>query len=255
MSWLPALVLAGAIWALVRFVRRQSPPLSDSWPLDLALLAAAAVLSLRAYDNFTTDTFAPYYAAPLLLLAAILHQRIGDRRPAARGASLAVFAVVVLSLMLALHKGTTAGQTQLVRSAHGEFATTPAAAPALQRTIDFVRAHTRPGEPILSLPYGGIYFLVDRPPALYNLAFLPGDVPTTTEQRAAIAQLQRERVRYVVLGNARFVAWGKPQIGVDYDLSLLAFVARKYRVVASYGDFSSTLGGPLSEAYRVYESR
>ncbi|MGA8365006.1 MAG: hypothetical protein WB709_10860, partial [Solirubrobacteraceae bacterium] len=255
MSWLPALVLAGAIWALVRFVRRQSPPLSDSWPLDLALLACAAVLSLRTYDNFTTDTFAPYYAAPLLLLAAILHQRIGDRRPAARGASLAVFAVVVLSLMLALHKGITAGQTQLVRSAHGEFATTPAAAPALARTIDFVRVHTRAGEPILSLPYGGLYFLVDRPPALYNLAFLPGDVPTTHEQRAAIAQLQRERVHYVVLGNARFVAWGKPQIGVDYDLSLLAFLARDYRVVASFGDFGSTLGGPLSEAYRIYESR
>jgi hypothetical protein len=255
MSWLPALVLVAAIWALVRFARRKPPLLSDSWALDLALLAATAVLSLRAYDNFTTDTFAPYYAAPLLLLAAILHQRIGDRRPAARGASLAVFAVVVVSLVLALDKGTTAGQTQLVRSARGEFATTPAAAPALQRTIDFVRAHARPSEPILSLPYGGLYFLVDRPPALYNLAFLPGDVASTTEQRAAIAELQHERVRYVVLGNARFVEWGKPQIGVDYDLALLAFVDRTYRVVASYGDFGSKLGGPLSQAYKIYERR
>jgi hypothetical protein len=255
MSWLPALVLVAAIWALVRFVRRNPPPLSDSWALDLALLAAAAVLSLRAYDNFTTDTFAPYYAAPLLLLAAILHQRIGDRWPTARGASLAVFAVVVVSLVLALAKGTTASHTQLVRSARGEFATTPAAAPALQRTIDFVRAHTRPGEPILSLPYGGLYFLVDRPHALYNLAFLPGDVPSVAEQRTAIAQLQRERVRYIVLGNARFVEWGEPQIGVNYDRLLLAFVARDYRLTASFGAFGSTLGGPLSDAYRIYESR
>jgi hypothetical protein len=62
-------------------------------------------------------------------------------------------------------------------------------------------------------------------------------------------------VRYVVLGNARFVAWGKPQIGADYDLSLLAFVGREYRVVAGFGDFGSTSSGPLSDAYRIYESR
>jgi hypothetical protein len=255
-SWLPALVLVAVAWATVRFARRKPPLLSSSWPLDLALLAAAAVLSLRTYDNFTTDTFAPYYAAPLLLLAAILHQRIGDARPAARGASLAVFAVVVLSLIVALHReGTTAGQTQLVRSAQGEFATTPAAAPALQNTIDFLRAHTRAGEAFLSLPYGGLYFLVDRPSALYNLAFLPGDVASSAEQRTAIAQIRRKRLRYVVLGNARFDAWGKPQIGVNYDRLLIEFVNREYRLVTSFGDFDSTAGGPLPEAYKIYESR
>ncbi len=256
MSWLPALVLAGAAWTAIRFVRRKPPPLSKSWPLDLALLAAAAVVSLRTYDNFTTDSFAPYYAAPLLLLAAILHQRIGDDRPQARNAATAVFAIVVLSLVVALHReGTTAGQTRMVRSAHGEFATTPAAAPALQGTIDFLRSHTRPGEAFLSIPYGGLYYLVDRPSPLYNLAFLPGDVASATEQRATIAQVQRKRLRYVVLGNARFDAWGKPQIGIDYDRLLIGYVNREYRLVRSFGAFASTAGGPLSEAYRIYERR
>jgi hypothetical protein len=256
MSWLPALVLAGVAWGAIRFVRRKPPPLSRSWPLDLALLAAAAVVSLRTYDNFTTDTFAPYYAAPLLLLAAILHQRIGDRRPAARNAATAVFAIVVLSLVVALHReGTTAGQTQMVRGTHGEFATTPAAAPALQSTIDFLRSHTRSGEAFLSLPYGGLYYLVDRPSPLYNLAFLPGDVASAAEQRTTIAQVQRKRLRYVVLGNARFDAWGKPQIGIDYDSLLIGYVNREYRLVRSFGAFASTAGGPLSQAYRIYERR
>jgi hypothetical protein len=255
MSWLPALVIVAVAWTLVRLLRRGKPPLSASWPLDLALLAAAAVLSLRTYDNFTTDTFAPYYAAPLLLLAAILHQRIGERRPAARRASLITFAVVVLSLTVALQKSTTASQTRLVRSAHGTFGDSPAAAPALQHTIDFVRAHTRPGEPILALPYGGLYFMVDRPPALYNLAFLPGDVPLPVEQRQVIKRLRREQVRYVVLGNARFDAWGQPRIGVDYDRLLIAFVDREYRLLVGFGDFGSTAGGPLSDAYRIYERR
>jgi hypothetical protein len=255
MSWLPALTLVLSGWALARFARRRSAPLSNAWPRDLALIACAAVLSIRVYDNFTTDTFAPYYAAVPLLLAAIVHQRIGDRLPAARGACTLFFAAVVLTLLIALGKSTSASHTRLVRSAHGEFASTPAAAPALQRTIDFLRANTRAGEPILSLPYGALYFLVDRPPALYNLAFLPGDVDSAAQQGAATARLRKDRVRYVVLGNARFAAWGEPQIGVDYDRALLAFVEREYRVIASFGDFQARSGGPLPQAYEVYERR
>jgi hypothetical protein len=253
MSWLPALILLAGVIALARLFRRAAP--LRSWPLDLALLAAAAVLALRAYDSFTTDTFAPYYAAPALILLAILHEQIGERWRGVSRVSLAAMAIVVLSLLVALGKGTTAGQTALVRSARGTFATTPAAAPALRQTIGFIDAHTSPGEPILSLPYGALYFLVDRPPALYNLAFLPGDVASTADQQQAIARLQHERVRYVILGNARFDAWGEPQIGVDYDRLLLAYVARSYRQVAGFGDFASRLGGPLSQAYRVYERR
>lgn len=253
MSWLPALILLAGVLALARLFKRAAP--LRSWPLDLALLAAAAVLALRAYDSFTTDTFAAYYAAPALILLAILHEQIGKRRPNLNWVSLAALALVVFSLLFALSKGTTAGQTALVRSARGSFASTPAAAPALQQTIAFLNTHTRPGEQIFSLPYGGLYFLVDRPPALYNLAFLPGDVASTADQQQAIAHLKREQVRYVILGNARFDAWGAPQIGVDYDRLLLAYVAHSYRQVKEFGDFASRLGGPLSQAYRVYERR
>lgn len=253
MSWLPALILLAVVLALARLFKRAAP--LRSWPLDLALLAAAAVLALRAYDSFTTDTFAPYYAAPALILLAILHEQIGKRWRSLGWVSLGALALVVLSLLVALGKGTTGGQTELVRSARGSFATTPAAAPALRQTISFIDAHTRPGEPILSLPYGGLYFLLDRPPALYNLAFLPGDVVSTADQLKAIARIKSERVPYVVLGNARFEAWGEPQIGVNYDRLLLAYVQRAYRPVQEFGDFASRLGGPLSQAYRVYERR
>ena len=255
MSWLPALTLAAAVWALIRFVRRERAPLSGSWPLDLALPACGCVLSLRVYDSFTTDTFAPYYAAPLLLLAAIFHERVDHRWPGARRMSLVAFGLAVLTLALALSKGTTAGHTDMVRSARGEFGSTPAAAPALQGVIDFLRSHTHVGEKILALPYGGLYALVDRPPALYNLAFLPGDVSSTGEQRGAIAQLQREQVKYIALGNARFDAWSASQIGVNYDRTLFAFIGRRFRVAATFGDFGSQSGGPLSQAFEILERR
>ncbi len=255
MSWLPALALAAAVLALIRFIRRERAPFSGSWPMDLALLACGCLLSLRVYDSFTTDTFAPYYAAPLLLLAAIFHERVGDRWPGAKRMSLVAFGLVVLSLALALARGTTAGHTEMVRSARGEFGSTPAAAPALQGAIDFLRDHTRAGEEILALPYGGLYALVNRPPALYNLAFLPGDVSSTGEQRAAIARLQHMRIKYVALGNARFDAWGASRIGVNYDRTLIAFIRRRFRVAATFGDFSSSSGGPLSQAFEILERR
>lgn len=253
MSWLPALILLAVVLALARLFKRSTP--LRSWPLDLALLASAAVLALRAYDSFTTDTFAAYYAAPALILLAILHEQIGERWRSLSWTSLAALALVVLSLFVAFGKGTTSGQTVLVSSARGSFGTTAATAPALRQTIAFVRSHTQPGEPVFSLPYGGLYFLVDRPPALYNLAFLPGDVASVADQREAIARLERERVPYVILGNARFDAWGEPQIGVNYDRLLLAYVQHAYRLVERFGDFASHAGGPLSQAYRVYERR
>ncbi len=77
MSWLPVLGFAAAAYALVRLWRGDSPPLSSSWGFDLALIATAVLLGARAYDAFTARvSYAPYYAAPLVLLLALLHQRL-----------------------------------------------------------------------------------------------------------------------------------------------------------------------------------
>ena len=70
-----------------------------SWPADLALIVAAAGLGLRAYNAFTTEgSYAPYYAAPLVLLLGILHERVAARWPQARGAVLAVLGLVAAGL-------------------------------------------------------------------------------------------------------------------------------------------------------------
>ena len=99
MSWLPFLALCVACWVAVRLLRGGQPLLSRSWPADLALAAAAAALGLRAYNAFTTEgSYAPYYAAPLVLLLGILHERVGLRWPAARTAALACLGAVAAGL-------------------------------------------------------------------------------------------------------------------------------------------------------------
>ncbi|HEX8929535.1 MAG TPA: hypothetical protein VGA45_11515, partial [Actinomycetota bacterium] len=136
MSWLPALGFAVAAVVALRFLRRESPPFSASWGFDLAFVAVAAALGARAYDAFTAEaSYAPYYAAPLVLLLAILHQRLAERWPQARTASYAVLAGVAFALAAYAQVGLYRDDDATVHTPRGSFVTTAAAAPALQETV------------------------------------------------------------------------------------------------------------------------
>jgi hypothetical protein len=219
MSWLPALALAGAAWAAVRLWRRKASPLGGSWPVDAALLVVAAGLGLRAYNVFTTETsYAPYYAAPLVVLAGILHQRIADRRPAAARASLGALVAVAAGMSLYAMVGLYADETTPVHTPRGTFVTTSRAAPAIQGAVQAIDATTPPGSAILAAPAdGGLYFMTDRAPALHEVMLLPGLLATPASERHAIARLRSEHVPLAVVGVRDFTAWGHPRFGADFD--------------------------------------
>jgi hypothetical protein len=241
MSWLPALALAIAAWTGVRFLRRGSSPLGGAWGVDLALVVAAAALGLRAYNAFTAEgSYAPYYAAPLVLLLAILHERVGRRFPAARPAALAALGLVAAGLAAYALVGLYADKDATVRTPRGTFVTTAAAAPALTGAVQRVDAQTRPGAAILAGPAdGGLYFMTARRPALYEVMLLPGLLDSRADEAAAVARLRRERVGLAVLGARDFSAWGWRTFGVDYN-ALLGGAVRRATV-------SSETVGRLSE--------
>jgi hypothetical protein len=257
MSWLPALSVGIAGLAVVRAAKRRRAPLSGSWPIDLALIAAATILCLRAYNKFTTDVYSAYYAAPAVLLAGILHQWIGDRWRPARPIAVGALGAVALSLVVSALTGPSQDDTFRVKTARGSYLASATHGPALQGTIDFVRRSTKPGEPILALPTdGGLHFLTDRPPALYESMFVPGALDSRADERAAFAQLRRDGVRVAIVGNASFESYGFPgHIGERYNRWLLASVRREFRLTRSFGDFGGDHPGPLSAAYRVYVRR
>lgn len=255
MSWLPALGFVACALAAIGLLRGGPPPLSDSWGFDLALLITAGALGARAYDAFTTEaSYATYYAAPLVLLLALLHQRVGERWPQARHAALAALGCVALGLALYSQVALYPDDSAEVHTARGTFVTTPTAAPPLQRTIDFIRSHTSPGEPILALPSdAGLNFMTDRPPALYNVMFLPGQVITRAEQRAAIDRLREAGVRYAIVSQRRFVGFGHPLFGVDYDRLLASALLRPRNRVATFATPGPVPGGTNpSHSYAIY---
>lgn len=228
MSWLPALAFGTLAWTALRFLRRGRSPLGGSWAVDLALVVAAAALGLRAYNAFTAEgSYAPYYAAPLVLLLGILHERVGQRFPAARVAASAALGLVAAGLAAYALGGLYADKTATVHTPRGSFVTTAAAAPALEGAVARVRAASQPGDPILAGPAdGGLYFMTDRRPALHELMLLPGLLDTRADQVAAVARLRAQRVPVAVLGARDFSAWGWPTFGRDYNAILGAALRR-----------------------------
>jgi 4-amino-4-deoxy-L-arabinose transferase-like glycosyltransferase len=253
MSWLPLLSLLAAALVGRALLRRQEAPLSGRWPLDLALASAAVLLCSRAYDQFTMTSAAPYYAAPAVLLLGLLHQRIGDRRPNARPAVMAMLATVAAGIALYAAAGLYPDKGTVVHTAVGDYVGDSRSAAAQQQAIDFLRSHTAPGEPVLALPAdAGIYFLTDRPQPLYENMFLPGLLDTRSDERAAIARLQRERVRYALVSNRNTSAFETGRFGSGYD-RLLGRYLRSGRLVETIGDLDAAPGGGNpSQGFRVY---
>jgi hypothetical protein len=257
-SWLPALGFGVAAFAGIRFLRRGRAPLSGSWAFDLALVAIAGALGARAYDAFTADvSYAPYYAAPLVLLLAVAHQRVAERWPAVRVAAIGSLAAVAAGLALYALVALYPDQSTPVHTARGTVMMGAEAARAFQPTIDYVRSHTAPGEPILAVPAdAGLYFMTDRPPALYDAMFLPGLLDSKADEQAAIARLRRERVRLAVVGQRRFDGYGFTTFGVDYNRLLASFLERR-APVASFGERGQApaAGTNPTRDYRIYGLR
>ena len=245
MSWLPALGLAVGALALLRFVRRGSSPLGGEWPVDLALIVASAGLGLRAYNAFTTEgSYAPYYAAPLVLLLGILHTRVAESHPRARVASLGALGLVAAGLAAYALGGLYIHDTTAVHTPRGTFVTDAAAAPALQAAVNRIDTFTRPGEQILAAPLdGGLYFMSDRRPALYELSLLPGLIDSPAEERAAIARLRREHVTLAVIGARDFSAWGTPTFGVNYDPLIGAYLREAAVSTSTVGSLANPVAG------------
>jgi hypothetical protein len=205
---------------------------------------------------FTMTSAAPYYAAPAVLLLGLLHQRVGDSWPSARPAVMGMLAAVAAGIALYAAAALYPDKGTVVHTAAGDYVADSRSAGAQQQAIDFLRTHTAAGEPVLALPAdAGLYFLADRPQALYENMFLPGLLDTKGDERAAIAQLRREHVRYALVSTRDTSAFEIGRFGSGYD-RLLGRYLRSGRLVQTFGDIDAAPGGGNpSQGFRVYALR
>jgi hypothetical protein len=245
MSWLPALGLGTSVWAVLRLVRRGTPPLGGSWGADFALIVAAAALGLRAYDKFTAyGSYAPYYAAPLVLMLGILHARVAARRPQARVAVFGALGLAAAGLAAYSVFGLYRQQTATVHTPRGTFVTFASAAPALQAAVHTIDADSRPTDRILVAPVdAGMYFFSDRRPAIYELTLLPGLLATPSAEAQAIASLRRYHAALAVLGARDNSLWRTGAFGVGYDKLVGDYLRRSATTTITIGPIAHPAAG------------
>jgi hypothetical protein len=169
---------------------------------------------------------------------------VGDRWPQARAAVLGALGLVATGLAAYALGGLYVHDTTTVHTPRGAFVTTAAAAPALQAAVRQIDAASGPGEAILAAPTdGGLYFMADRRPALYELTLLPGLLASAGEERAAVARLRRERVALVAIGARDLSIWGTPKFGVDYNPLLGAYLRRAAIATNTVGTLADPAAG------------
>jgi hypothetical protein len=254
--------LAGAVAALgLRFTRERW------WQVATGVFA----IGMAHYLVTRPDVF---HTAPLAVMVAILtawtfapvvgirgEKRNDSRPPRGRdrlqsvvvpltGAALAAFAVgyAVIEGLDRRWLELRADRAELrLPVADGVRVATSEREP-LERTVNWVRAHTRPREPIYvatkrsDLVTSGapiLYVLADRPnPTRYDIA-APGVITSAPVQDEIVSDLEANRVRTVIRWTDPLSAAHEPnRAGESTGVTILdAYLASNYRRVARYGDY------------------
>jgi hypothetical protein len=106
---------------------------------------------------------------------------------------------------------------------------------AIREAMDFISASTLPGEAIAVLPEGSdLAFLTGRRIPLRHQILIPGLMRDRDEQEA-IARLQQDRVRYVLVVNRPMREFGLEAFGRDFYQQLGGWIEANYHLVKVCG--------------------
>lgn len=217
--WSP-LVLIGL--AILRRLRTGAMP-----PTDLALLILAVLCRLQTLGRADTAHDAQA-AVPAILLAAYALSGVGSRAGRYAIALGAAVFIALAALPLVWLVQPSDPYDRALRSAVAE-----------------VRARTGPDEPIFAGEVRNrhaflnpllAYYLADRPPGVRDTMYNPGVTTTDPTQQRMVDDLQRNRVRYLIL-DARYAdCYETSNLSREPGSDRLdRALGQDYRVVADYG--------------------
>jgi hypothetical protein len=236
---LTILEVARAQWR-ARRAPKPHPPLSPESLQRLALALLGLVLYLRA-----TGRSDYYHLAPILFPAYLLGVDALARAwcrwiPVRFGGLAYPLVAIVLASSLSLHEFDRAVRRSLERS--DEVALMPggpyiARADQTDDLVAEVRRRTRPGEPIVVLPwYPIVYFLAERPnPTRYDWLF-PGYLSTESAVSAFIEAIERSPAQVVVYSPISID--GLPDRSLEaFAPEIHRFLMKRFQPVRRYGRF------------------
>jgi hypothetical protein len=121
----------------------------------------------------------------------------------------------------------------------------------------YLQDHTAPGERILVLPFDALYyFLSGRDGANRQLIFFYHKKIMPAQERSIIADLEKYRVRYILISNRSNSPHEKLGIfGVTYCPLLAGYIQKHFRPVARYGDWNIPCGWAWNHAVLIYQRK
>jgi hypothetical protein len=229
-----------AIYFLRGSRSRALPPFRS---LALVFTTFSFVSILRAILNVTTTgPYTPFFI-PLLIVVTLL--LLFDFIPASltknemlraniRRVAMGLIAILIVGMGVNSAKHFSRGNDFEIATARGSFRTSREIGEPLAAAIQYVQSHSRPEDYVLSLPVATtINFMAARPYPLREEIVHPGFLASSKEDEA-IAHLEALRVPLVVIANLDTSEFRDRSFGVDYNVKLMEWIRRNYRVAARF---------------------
>ncbi len=252
-------------WRRGTFSGGNKPVSTALFIISVYSLAVLARVSLRvpsggAFGGFFLPTSLILFCYLYLqALPGALENWTGDRSTARRGHLIGHW-ILMLTLIAAgviYSARYRRSFNYRITAPRGDLFAPRVTGPAIDEALKFVETNTKPGEAVAVLPEGSdLAFLTGRRMPLRHQILIPG-LMSENDERDAIAGLQTERVRYVLIVNRPMREFGAEAFGRDFYKTLGRWVDENYRVVKVCGsvkDPAIEIGG--SEFFiRILEKR
>ncbi len=161
-----------------------------------------------------------------------LNQRLATRVRIVGQSALALLLLVTVVVFASRYQKNFSIE---INAPFGRLYLPPSSGAAISEALDFIQSQTSANEAIAVVPEGSdLAFLSGRRMPLRHQILIP-DFMSEQDERAAIATLQRERVRFVFLVNRPMREFGKEGFGRDYDQTLGSWISEHYRLVKICG--------------------
>ncbi len=220
----------GALWFLWR---RPSPATA----ILLILLGFSGLLAARLLLKMVPGGYPIYYNGPvvlafLTLLRPIVPRRDQPRRIILRSELLLGMGCVAVVAFTAVN--LTADRSDLVQltTNRGSILVPTQVAANYKAGIAFIKETNRRGELVLSVPEDvSLYFLSGQSSPTRVYVFSPGTVVPGKMTDEAIAEIERQPVRYLLWSNRNYADYGVPIFGKDFDQEMGAYLTSHYREI------------------------
>ncbi len=127
----------------------------------------------------------------------------------------------------------------------------------VEETVNYLRTHLGPGEKFLALPYEPIYYwLLDRKsPVVETMFFDIINIPPQQEIRI-IADLERERVKYIILSNrVHSPEAGLGKFGITNCPNIYKYINDNFKKVITFGRWNNSGEWFWDHAISIYERK